>query len=296
MNFVPGYLNRRMSCLFSILFAILILVPPVYAQNGQDNFNTLKQKLLADAKSDLSPSLIEAVFSNPGLQFETKGISSYFRHQESKLNYNQFLSDKSLTSARDYMRARAATLKQAETKFGVDKEIITAIMLVETRLGTFVGTQDVINILATMAALSDRQVRDAFWVQIPVDGRITREQFEKKADAKAAWAYTELKCLLKYANRDGFDPFALKGSYAGALGIAQFMPSNILTLAQDGNTDGKINLYEHEDAIFSIAGYLKHYGWRPGISRDAAKKVLRRYNNSSYYVDILLKISDRLKG
>ncbi len=74
------------------------------------------------------------------------------------------------------------------------------------------------------------------------------------------------------------------------------MPSNALKLAKDGNKDGKINLFSHADAIFSVANYLKHHGWKPGIARQKQHEVLFRYNHSNYYVDTLLKISDKLKG
>ena len=95
---------------------------------------------------------------------------------------------------------------------------------------------------------------------------------------------------------EGVDPVGINGSYAGAMGIAQFMPSNIITLAQDGNQDGRIDLFTHDDAIASIANYLKHYGWYPGIDGEKAYKVLYRYNHSKYYVDTLLKIAGLLKS
>ena len=59
-----------------------------------------------------------------------------------------------------------------------------------------------------------------------------------KAPKKAKWAYAELKAFIKYVEREGLDPSSINGSYAGAMGIAQFMPSNALTLAKDGNQDG----------------------------------------------------------
>ncbi|MBW1751677.1 MAG: lytic murein transglycosylase, partial [Deltaproteobacteria bacterium] len=80
------------------------------------------------------------------------------------------------------------------------------------------------------------------------------------------------------------------------LGIAQFMPSSILAYAKDGNNDGQIDLFNHADAITSIASYLKHFGWHPGIDKKGAKKVIYRYNKSNYYVDAILKISVLLKG
>ncbi|MGM0452535.1 MAG: lytic murein transglycosylase [Thermodesulfobacteriota bacterium] len=288
----PKRFGRRLA---AALF-VFLLAPAAAGQDSPNHFQPLQQKMLADDKSELSADFVNTVFSSPSLEFETKGISSYFRHRESKLNYDQFLSDRSIKNARNYMEKHKDTLTRAQEKFGVDKEIITAVALVETRLGTYTGRQKVVNILATMAALSDPDVRKAFWRQLPEKDRISRSRFESKADAKSEWAYRELKALLQYSSSQDMDPFKLKGSYAGALGIAQFMPSNILRLGEDGNKDGKIDLFDHEDAIFSIANYLDHYGWEPGISRARAKKVLHHYNHSSYYVNILTKISDRLKG
>lgn len=92
------------------------------------------------------------------------------------------------------------------------------------------------------------------------------------------------------------DPYNIIGSYAGAMGLCQFMPSNIPILAEDGNKDGSVNLFHHADAIASIANYLKHYGWKPGISREEAGKAVYHYNHSSYYVEIVLKIIDKLKA
>ncbi len=102
--------------------------------------------------------------------------------------------------------------------------------------------------------------------------------------------------MLKYSAREKLDPFNIPGSYAGALGLSQFLPSNALRLAKDGNNDGAIDLFQHPDAIYSIANFLKHYGWDPDISKQKAYKVLYKYNHSKPYVTTLLKISDRLKG
>ncbi len=168
-------------------------------------------------------------------------------------------------------------------------------MMVETRLGTYVGNSPVINILSTMAALENKTIRDQFWEKIPTKNRVTREAYDKKAVRKAKWAYKELIAFLTYVENENMEPHNINGSYAGAMGIAQFMPSNIIILAEDGNKDGSINLFHHEDAIASIANYLRHYGWKPGISREEAGKVVYHYNHSSYYVEIILKIIDKLK-
>ena len=165
-----------------------------------------------------------------------------------------------------------------------------------SQLGKLLGSRSVINTLSTMAALSDPSVRDLLWSEIADTPGLTRQRFEEKAADKSRWAYRELKAYLKHADTEGFDPVAVNGSFAGAMGLAQFMPSNIESLARDGNADGRIDLFDDADAIASIAFYLKKHGWRPGIDRRGAEKVIYHYNHSDRYVEAILSISDRLKG
>jgi membrane-bound lytic murein transglycosylase B len=291
-------LPDKFSSLINVILIILMVAAiPMTAYSADENisFQTLETRLIKDKEANFTAEKINRIYNNPGVFFDIKGVSSYFRHQEGKLNYDQFLSSKSIKKANDYMRAHHADLLKAEMDYGVDKEVITAIMLVETRFGAYVGNRPVISILSTMAVLEDKTIRDRFWNKIPTENRVTREEYEKKAIRKSKWAYKELIAFITYVEKEGMDPYNINGSYAGAMGLCQFMPSNIVILAEDGNKDGIVNLFHHADAIASIANYLKHYGWKPGISRDKAGKVVHHYNHSSYYVEIVLKIIDELK-
>ena len=89
---------------------------------------------------------------------------------------------------------------------------------------------------------------------------------------------------------------SIRGSYAGAIGIPQFMPSNIISLGVDGDKNGRVDLFNHPDAILSVANYLHRYGWKPGLDKEKAYRVLFYYNHSKYYVNTLLQIAKRLKG
>jgi membrane-bound lytic murein transglycosylase B len=274
------------------LLAGILLPHGIPAQEQLNPYEKLEQRLQEEFDADL----VKEIFSNPAIDFDIKGISAYFRHREATLNYDQFLSQKSIQSAQNYMKAHQEKLSETENRFGVDRTVITAILLVETRLGTYTGNRSVVNTLATMAAMTEPGVRDHFYENLPEDVTISREKFDKKAKRKADWAYRELKAFIEHVKTEDLDPHEVIGSYAGALGIAQFMPSNILVYAKDGNGDGRINLFEHADAIASIGNYLKRHGWEAGMSREAAGKVIYRYNHSKYYVNTILKISDRLKG
>ncbi len=280
---------------FFIFISFLILSSPLSGQETKkgNEFDKLIQQLIHDG---FEKEKIERLFSNKNIFFNPEGVSLFFVHTESSLNYDQFTSKKSIKKALKYLDAHKTALDQAQKAYGVDKTIITAILLVETRLGSYLGKRTVINTLSTMAALTDEPLRERIWNSIPDKKKTKKEAFIKKVEKRSKWGYEELKALIKYSEQEKIAPESIKGSYAGAMGISQFMPSNALKLAKDGNNDGKIDLFTHADAIFSVANYLKHHGWKPGIARQKQHKVLFSYNHSNYYVDILLKISDKLKG
>ena len=293
-------LNRIKAKEYAIFFmGILILSFVFFSQNAAGSINSnkyfesLQKRLIEDG---LDKDRIAELYKRPEVYFETKGVSRFLVHREASLNYNQFTSKKSIRNALKYMEQHQKTFERTEKTYGVDKEIITAIILVETRLGIFLGGPSVLNTLSTMAALADPDVRNMFWGKVSKSTRLTREQFEKWVKRKSSWAYKELKAFLNYTAKENMDPAAVSGSYSGAMGIAQFMPTNVLALARDGNDDGQINLFDHSDAITSIANYLKHYGWHPGIDGQKAYKVIYHYNHSRQYVDTILEVSVLLKS
>ncbi len=278
-----------------IVFGVFPFLPSCLqaAEKKNDVFNTLCQKL---ARDGFDRQKLSYYYGHPGVVFETKAVGRYFQHRESSLNYDQFLTSASLRKAEKYMKAYQYWLERAEAEYQVDKEIITAILLVETRLGSFTGTASTLNILSSMAALSDSDIREMLWRSLADKTNMTRTDYQKKAIRKSQWAYAELMAFLKYVDREKIaDPVSVNGSYAGAVGISQFMPSNILKLGVDGDKNGKVDLFTHADAILSVANYLHHHGWKPGMSAADAKKVLFAYNHSSYYVDILMKLSQKLE-
>ena len=262
-------LKRRMIILVSLTLMALVGVLTIAAEAAREAddhlafFGPLKARLAADG---FSPDRIERLYKDTRAAFDTRSVSLFFVHSEARLNYDQFTTTRSVDRARAYLQAHKQALAQAEKTYGVDPAVITAIILVETQLGTMTGGSNVFSALSTMAALTDAGARKALWMAIPKDRRLSRKAFDKKADKKSRWAYDELKALIRYTARENMDPAAIAGSYAGAMGISQFMPSNALRLAVDGNGDGRIDLFAHEDAIVSVGNYLRHHGWQPGIS------------------------------
>ena len=263
------------------------------AQEKREPFGDLKRRLIADG---FSAESVSQLYSRPEVVVEADGVSRFFIHSEAKLNYDQFSSPESIEKAQRYLNENIAVLAAVEAAYGVDKRVITAILLVESRLGTISGNRSALNILSTLAALTDPAFQESFWRLIPPERRISRERFNERVQKRAEWGYKELKALLRYTEREGMDPTAIASSYAGAVGYAQFMPTSILAYAQDGDQDGRIDLLIHADAIASIANYLKRHGWQPGINREKQEKAIYAYNPSTYYVNAILKVADLLKG
>ncbi|MEN8210659.1 MAG: lytic murein transglycosylase [Thermodesulfobacteriota bacterium] len=293
MGIKTSTLTKKIFILLTFIFFIIISSPLSGEEIKKgDEFNALIQKLIDDG---FEKNSIEQLFSNKNVFFNPEGVSLFFIHSESSLDYDQFISKKSIGKALKYMDKHQDALDRAQKIYSVDKTIITAILLVETRLGTYLGKRTVINTLSTMAALTDETLQKKIWDSIPDKKKPKKEAFIKKVKQRSKWGYSELKALIKFSEQEKIAPEEIKGSYAGAMGISQFMPSNALSLARDGNQDEKIDLFIHADAISSVANYLKHHGWKSGISRQRQHEVLFTYNHSNYYVDTLLKISDKLK-
>ena len=137
----------------------------------------------------------------------------------------------------------ASWLDRAEAEYGVPPDIIIGIIGVETFYGRIMGDFRVLDALATLS------------FDFPT-GRRDRSEFFRG----------ELEELLAFAQRDGIDPASLKGSYAGALGLPQFMPGSINKYAVDYDGDGHIDLRGNvADVIGSVANYLAAFGWQRGL-------------------------------
>ncbi|MBW2644507.1 MAG: lytic murein transglycosylase [Deltaproteobacteria bacterium] len=120
----------------------------LHAKNSHSYFETLQESLIKDG---FDKNTIIRLYSNPKVYFETKKASGFLSHREAVLNYDQFTLPKNIRISRKYMAKHKPDLLKAETTYGVNKEIITAIILIETRLGKILGGPSVLNMLSTLA-------------------------------------------------------------------------------------------------------------------------------------------------
>ncbi len=150
----------------------------------------------------------------------------------------RFLNERRLTQGLRFWREQGAALARAEAIYGVPQEIIVAIIGVETEYGRNTGAFGVLEALSTLAF-----------------------DYPPRAD----FFRGELEQFLLMARESGASPLAYKGSYAGAIGIPQFMPSSQRRFAVDFDGDDRIDLGgSAADAIGSVARFLSMHGWQPG--------------------------------
>jgi membrane-bound lytic murein transglycosylase B len=149
-----------------------------------------------------------------------------------------FITDARIARGVDFWRQHEAALTRAEQEYGVPAQIIVSIIGVETFYGRNSGNYRVIDALSTLA------------FDYP-----PRAEFFRK----------ELREYLLLTREEQVDPMTLKGSYAGAMGLPQFMPSSFRAYAVDFDGDGHINIWtDPDDAIGSVASYFKRHGWVTG--------------------------------
>lgn len=119
---------------------------------------------------------------------------------------------------------------------------------------------------------------------------------QAKLTDKSDWAYKELRALLQYCTVQQLDPHGMPGSVYGAIGICQFMPSNLVPYGDDGDGDGVVNLFSVPDAIFSAALYLNKHGWKKDLTVDRQRSVLKRYNNLNIYANTILAMAESISS
>jgi membrane-bound lytic murein transglycosylase B len=210
--------------------------------------------------------------------------------------YVQFLSPESILLSKKFLRQNLKILQQMEKQFHVEKEVIVAILLVESRFGENIGKFRVIPTLASMVLMDSPENLQKNYLSLQeIDPELSHEWIEGLAKRKAAWAYHELKCFLKIIRHEEIDPLEVYGSYAGALGMPQFIPSSYLAFAVSKKSFGRW-LLSKEEAIFSIGNYLKSHGWKRNLSIKKKKQILWYYNRSEPYVETILQLAEKIKN
>ncbi|MEN6331198.1 MAG: lytic murein transglycosylase [Smithella sp.] len=205
------------------------------------------------------------------------------------------VTPRQIARGRVFMKRHAAILSAVEKSFGTSSRIITAILLIESRLATCPMPFNVVDAYVNMALLQNpdylKEVQALYAKAYP---QINDKNTVDRAKSKARWAVYELSNLIHLANGLGMDPLTISGSFSGALGPAQFLPSSFRLYGVDGDGDGIASPFNLADAQFSIGHYLRIFGWAEDAPVDQKRKAVWFYNHSQVYVNTVMMIYDKL--
>jgi membrane-bound lytic murein transglycosylase B len=235
-------MNNAFNSITSGVFALTCLVSLACAAEkpivGTDAYNAFEAKMVKDhgfksddlkalfSKAEYKQSIIDAI-SRPA-----EGTMTWARYQ------TIFLKDRRIKMGAEFWKENKAILDRAEKQYGVDPAIIVAIIGVETRYGDITGGYRVIDALSTLSFHYPKRAK--FFVG-------------------------QLEEILLIAQQENVDPLSLNGSYAGAMGMPQFIPTSYTHYAVDFNNDGVRDLWgSNEDVIGSVANYFAEHKWQAG--------------------------------
>jgi len=289
-----------------IVLPILLLFCFPFRIASAEDWSPLANRLIADGFDE---NVIRPLFQSPDIAFdplimsrkvETLLRKKYFQPpvtgpRTTSRVYKGFVRPEVIESARRFMKENSKSLGDAQARYKVPKEIIVSILLVETKLGEYMGEKNALNSLASMALCTDFEK-----IRAHISPDLLNEKTEGfakyRCGTKADWAYNELKSLIRYGSDNGLELTKIRGSVYGAIGICQFMPSQVYINGVDADGDGKIDLFSREDAFHSVANYLKNSGWKAKMSKKQQIKVIYAYNHSSVYANTVLTVAQHLSG
>ncbi|MGF1749727.1 lytic murein transglycosylase [Vibrio cionasavignyae] len=236
-----------MKRMLSVVLGVSLSASVLASEKG--SFEEYVEGLKQEAKSlGISQQILTEAFQ--GVEFKPRAVTADRNQPEKKLTLDEYIPravpDWKVKKAKELHQKYYAELQKVADEYGVQSRFIVALWGVESNFGTFTGNYRVIDALSTLA----------------YEGR--REAFFRK----------EALAALTILEQGHIAPDKMKGSWAGAMGQSQFMPSSFLNFAADGNGDGKKDIWNSEADVFaSTANYLAQSGWDDSYTWGRQVKV-----------------------
>ena len=242
---------------------LLAVLPLVLALGPQQN-SRVEYVVAELVRSGLSQQEADALFRDPRLRlYPPRTI------RPRKIDWDQFIArliaPASVSPGSQFLLDHQEALRRAEEQFGVEKEVLAALFRVESNFGQNTGRYVTFNVFYTFLLRSTEEKR---W----------------------RWAAENLVSLAAYCKAARTDCFEIRGSYAGALGPAQFLPSSLQAYGRDGSGDALVNPFDPADALFSAANFLIEHGWR----EDKIGALGKYYGSANGYPRAILAYAEAL--
>lgn len=265
---------------------LLLATATAHAQRGAEplaanyrGWDYIVDKLVADG---VDPHQVRRVFTDPRVEPFT-GLQFNLYPREPHSLYQGFTRPSSVALAQRCKAAHADALQAAEERYGVPASVVASIIHVESGCGRNTGSEVILFRLARLAMANEPQnlrVNMARHMADADDPDVVQMRTRERGRYLEDTFYPEVLATFQLSDRLDIDPLSLRGSGSGAFGMPQFLPRSYLSYGADGNGDGRVSLYDADDAIFSCANYLASHGWRPGIPQAEKRRVIWHYNRS----------------
>jgi membrane-bound lytic murein transglycosylase B len=294
---IQSYVMRVLVCLIlgfaSSSWAQSILNVHPDAQWLRQELKTMKlpSGFVAEAMRDYQQDSFE-----PVLRLNLLGFLKPPSHMD-------LVTPEAVTEASRFLKKNKKEFAQAQTQYQVSPDVISALLWVETRHGDNVGQYHTLSVFLHLMQ-ADRAANRKQLTRMAIEENKTLKDYSAKelrklmaerTQRKAKWARDEIRALAGIFKKGQLNLRTLRGSYAGAFGLSQFLPSSYRDYAKATRTKVHPNLMKPGDAILSVAHYLSKHGWKNQKSKYKIS-ALMTYNNSRDYADSILEISRRVSA
>lgn len=267
------------------------------ALTAQPDLVFLKKKL---KQKKFSPAFTKAILKNydaesfsPTLKLNMLGFLNPPQH-------SVLVTDEGVFKSEEFIQKNKKIFTRVEKRDHVAPSVIASLLWVETKHGKLTGRYHVTSVFLHLIQVTRTDViKNLTSIAIETEKEKTKPMkglkklMLQRSKRKAEWAFDQLKALEKLYKKDKKMVQDLEGSFAGAFGIPQFIPTSYFTYARPLVASHVADLYTAEDAISSVSNYLRKTGWN---SKKQAKKMkaLMHYNNSQDYAESILELSKRI--
>lgn len=296
-----------MRLLFSVIFILSLSVASSVASWARPAAKKPMTPNTSWLRKELQRMGLSKGFTEESLKYyEPKGF-----HTVVSLNLLGFLqppgqhmnhvTPQAVKQASRFILANQEAFDKAQEKYEVPADVISSLLWIETRHGEDTGRFHTVSVFLHLLQADLKKNREQLTKLALEKNKKNRKYstqrlrriIKERTAKKSQWAREQLIALASIRKKKHLNVKTLRGSYAGAFGIPQFIPSSYRDFATSLKPESTPNLSEKEDAILSVARYLSLSGWE-SQSADAQVEALMKYNNSRDYADSILEISKQV--
>lgn len=247
-------------------------------------------------KAGVPESEILEIFASPTMPRFTF-VPFKVKPKEPHSIYASFDRDSFAQLGASFIEEYDQEFNRMERKYGVPREVVTAILVIETQIGRHTGNELIVHRLSRLASVLDpHNVQENYRRLKATDPSVTLDDVKNRGRYLEDTFLPEIPALIEISKRNQVNTFHILGSSAGAFGIPQFLPTAFIKYGVDGDGDGHVSLFNKVDALWSAGNYLSAFGYKADLPYAERRKVIWEYNRSEAYIDTVFRVASRIRS